>query len=289
MGRQRRGERAASPAPAAAPTPQPRPALCLQAALREYRMLHMRGAGGMSPNALVLPERLKSMPLLSLALTKTAALRGTGRDVNSDERTAVGHQMMTGSVPDLLRLIYPACYPVHDPAGGWGRPGADGQVELPPTAPAGLEYFNPGAALAWLWLRAPAGLLGQPWCSAACHTSGRFCSHPPPVPSADALLCHTPHHHCPLSAAGAYVVDNGRLLMLWVGQAAPPAFYHQVFGLQGPPQDNTGARLLQEWWGRLPSGARLAVDAWGSDAWPAPRSAPSLTVPHPVRPLWLQC
>lgn len=46
------------------------------AALREYRMLHMRGMGpgigapgmgsSLSPNALVLPERLKSLPLLSL-------------------------------------------------------------------------------------------------------------------------------------------------------------------------------------------------------------------------------
>lgn len=76
---------------------------------------------------------------------KTAALRGSGRDVNSDERTAVGHQMMVGSVYDLLRLIYPSAYAVHDPAGGWGRErGEGGGVELPPTTPAGLEYFNPG-------------------------------------------------------------------------------------------------------------------------------------------------
>lgn len=122
------------------------------ASLREYRALHMRGTpggmgAGLSPNALVLPERLRSMPLLTLGeaglaactcacvhsgtdephsittvpsplglcfpasftsrvhtallnpsallcvppgLIKTAALRGTGRDVNSDERTAVG-------------------------------------------------------------------------------------------------------------------------------------------------------------------------------------------------------
>lgn len=129
-------------------------------------MLHMRGAPGMgpSPNALVLPERLKSMPLLTLGalephthaclapkpaclhccrrpwpalhlqpprhlsripplaagLTKVAALRGSGRDVNSDERIAVGHTVMAGSVWDLLRLVYPAAYPVHELAGAWG-------------------------------------------------------------------------------------------------------------------------------------------------------------------------
>ena len=61
-------------------------------ALREYRLLHMRsapggmgigmgpmgGSGQLSPNSLVLPERLKSLPLLALGLSKVAALRGGG-------------------------------------------------------------------------------------------------------------------------------------------------------------------------------------------------------------------
>jgi hypothetical protein len=39
----------------------------LVAALREYRMLHMRGQGlGVSSNSLVLPERLRSLPVLCL-------------------------------------------------------------------------------------------------------------------------------------------------------------------------------------------------------------------------------
>lgn len=67
---------------ARAPTPAALAPLCagaqqrLVAALREYRMLHMRGMGpgigvpgmgsSLSPNSLVLPERLKSLPLLVL-------------------------------------------------------------------------------------------------------------------------------------------------------------------------------------------------------------------------------
>lgn len=67
--------------------------------------------------------------------------------MSSDERTAVGHQLIACSVYDTLRLVYPSCYPVHELAGDWGRerPDAPGAVALPPTAPAGMEYFNPGA------------------------------------------------------------------------------------------------------------------------------------------------
>ena len=50
-------------------------------------------------------------------LSKVAALRGTGRDVNSDERAAVGHEIISGSSYDILKLIYPSCYPVYDPSG----------------------------------------------------------------------------------------------------------------------------------------------------------------------------
>ena len=65
-------------------------------------------------NALLLPT-LCCCPIPGLG--KIAALRGTGRDVNTDERTAVGHEVVTGSSYDILKLIYPACYPVYEPTG----------------------------------------------------------------------------------------------------------------------------------------------------------------------------
>lgn len=61
----------------------------------------------------------------------------------------------------------------------------------------------------------------------------------PPRPDPPAPHASLPPHGP--AAAGAYIVDNGRTLILWVGQAAPPTFYQQAFGLQGPPQDATGA------------------------------------------------
>ena len=75
-----------------------------------------------------------SLPLLfcstaawfGAGIIKSTALRG-GKEVVTDERAAVGLEVMAASVPQLLRLLYPALYPVHDPAGDWGRPGPDGR------------------------------------------------------------------------------------------------------------------------------------------------------------------
>jgi hypothetical protein len=254
----------AIPPPPPAPLPNRPPPAGLQqrlvAALREYRMLHMRGApgmgGGLSPNSLVLPERLKSLPLLTLGLLKAAALRGSGRDVNSDERAAVGHQLAVCSVYDALRLVYPACYPVHELSGGWepspprrhafcscsdacreaqgrrgrhrrraeaarrlpclglrassaspplcelrtaphapatgagnwGKERADGGgVELPPTAPPGLEYFNPGG-----W-----GMQGlRSWCPKLCAVHAGALSTAPPDSLATRQVTPPPFPPC---------------------------------------------------------------------------------------------
>jgi hypothetical protein len=50
-------------------------------------------------------------------------LRGGGRDVNADERVAVGTDMLSAPIETLLRLAYPTLLPLHDAAGeglgGW--------------------------------------------------------------------------------------------------------------------------------------------------------------------------
>lgn len=55
-------------------------------------------------------------------LSKSAAIRGSARDVVIDERIAVGLDLMSASVPTMLRLLYPTLYVVHDPSGDWGKP-----------------------------------------------------------------------------------------------------------------------------------------------------------------------
>ena len=60
-------------------------------------------------------------------LLKLSAIRGGPRDVVLDERLAVGLDLMSASVPSMLRMLYPPLYAVHDRAGSWGRPQADGR------------------------------------------------------------------------------------------------------------------------------------------------------------------
>lgn len=58
---------------------------------------------------------------IGTGLMKSAAIRGSARDVVTDERIAVGLELMSANVPTLLRLLYPSLYAVHDPAGDWGK------------------------------------------------------------------------------------------------------------------------------------------------------------------------
>lgn len=148
-------------------------------ALKEYRMLHMRGTGSPQPGSMVLPEKLKVLPVLTLGLIKSAALRGTGRDVNTDERAAVSHQVTTASVSDIVKLIYPACYRVDQESGSWGLVDQKRRVVLPSTTPAGLEYFDP---------------------------------------------------------TGVYLIDTGRVIILWIGSKTSQQFYTDMFG--DAPQKN---------------------------------------------------
>lgn len=60
-------------------------------------------------------------------LLKSSAVRGGARDVMLDERIAVGLDLMSASVPVMLRMLYPPLYQVHDPTTSpWGKPQGDG-------------------------------------------------------------------------------------------------------------------------------------------------------------------
>jgi protein transport protein SEC24 len=73
--------------------------------LREYRNLF--SAQHRTINRLIYPESLKLLPLYTLGILKNLALRGGFGDCTPDERSAMGYEMMTMSIPRKLKLLYP--------------------------------------------------------------------------------------------------------------------------------------------------------------------------------------
>ena len=71
------------------------------------------------------------MGVSAAGLLKTPALRGTMRDVQTDERVSYSFDINAASVDQLLGWVYPALYPVHDPAGNWGTPDNQGRRVTP--------------------------------------------------------------------------------------------------------------------------------------------------------------
>jgi len=143
----------------------------LAAALKEFRL--MNASSIRQTNKLVYPETLRYLPLWSLGTMKSAALRGGAKDVNPDERIAIGHFIMQASVEALCRLVYPHLYPLHDPSGPWGMEDAGGGVALPPTVPLAHNWLQEG---------------------------------------------------------GAYLLDNGRMFVLWLGRAVSKEWSMEVLG-----------------------------------------------------------
>lgn len=137
--------------------------------LKEFRVLnagHFR-----APNKMILPDRAQLLPVLTLGLMKVSALRGGVKDVNTDERIAVGFEIMASSVQHISKLAYPNLYPVHDMSGDWGIM-KHGFVSIPPTIPLSMEM---------------------------------------------------------LSGDGAYLMDNGRIFILWLGRNISSSYIGQLF------------------------------------------------------------
>ncbi|GLI64093.1 hypothetical protein VaNZ11_007265, partial [Volvox africanus] len=161
--------------------------LRLSGALKEFRLMNS-SAAARTTNKLIFPETYKYLPIWTLGLMKCAAFRGGAKDVNADERIAVGHFLMAGGVDAVARLVYPAAFPLHNPSGPWGIEQEDGSVQLPPTVPLSMAWLEEG---------------------------------------------------------GAYLLDTGRLFVLWVGRAISPQWCVEVFGLEPTslPQDTSGVTV----------------------------------------------
>jgi protein transport protein SEC24 len=182
------------------------------AALREYRLLH--AAAARNPQALVFPSSLRLLPALALGLLKHAALRG-GREVPSDERAAAAHALMEAPQPETVRQSYPDVYALHDSGALWGTPaaGAGKQGQPQQQQQAQANGNGNGHAAATDSSNAPPSLNGIVL--------------PPTVPASAAYL----------SERGLYLIDNGLLLVLWVGRAADARQLGELLG----PEAASGA------------------------------------------------
>ena len=77
-------------------------------------------------------------------LTKSAAFRGSQRDVGVDERVAVAFNIQGASVADILRLAYPSLYALHDPqrAVAGGPFGCSACLETPSVLRHGFRNLS---------------------------------------------------------------------------------------------------------------------------------------------------
>lgn len=110
--------------------------------LQEYRKLF--SVQHRTSNRLIYPESLKLLPLYTLAIIKNMALRGGFGDCSPDQRSAMGFQIMTMSIPRLLRLLYPSLirldeYLLQDSRG-------DGPAGLPAPLVLSSEQLDPRGA-----------------------------------------------------------------------------------------------------------------------------------------------
>lgn len=82
--------------------------LKLVKSLKEYRNLY--AVQHRLSGRLIFPDSLKYLPLYTLAICKSLALRGGYADVSLDERCAAGNTMMVLPIASTLQLVYPALY-----------------------------------------------------------------------------------------------------------------------------------------------------------------------------------
>ncbi|KAH7060957.1 sec24-related protein [Auriculariales sp. MPI-PUGE-AT-0066] len=68
-------------------------------------------AAAVAPSQLILPDALKTLPMLALGICKTKGVKGG--TVNSDVRNAYAHLAATWGLAALMRHVYPRLLPLH--------------------------------------------------------------------------------------------------------------------------------------------------------------------------------
>eukprot|EP01087_Luapelamoeba_hula_P003660 TRINITY_DN1347_c0_g1_i2.p1 TRINITY_DN1347_c0_g1~~TRINITY_DN1347_c0_g1_i2.p1 ORF type:complete len:1021 (+),score=158.62 TRINITY_DN1347_c0_g1_i2:100-3162(+) len=181
--------------------------------LAAYRASFATGAS--TQTQLLLPESLKSLPLYTLALVKSIALR-SGNDIRPDERSYYLSLLRQMSATDTIRFLYPSLYAIHllGPEDGTPAP-----VPVPSTTPT--VSSTPPPSHRSFGAPAPTPVSSLP------------VDHIPPV--------SRPFFHLPptmrltttekMEQQGVYLLNDGCYLLLWVGRAAAPELLQALFGV----------------------------------------------------------
>ena len=115
----------------------------------------LNASGLRASNRIIYPPTLRFLPIWTLGLLRSSALRlvlcihtvriftpcspphsrphygrGGGKDVQADERIAAIHWVMQTPLDSLIRLLYPTVYPLHDPSEPWGMLDEQGAVQV---------------------------------------------------------------------------------------------------------------------------------------------------------------
>ena len=140
--------------------------------------------------------------------------------MSADERIVAMHWAMQSGVDAFCRYAYPTIYAVHDPSGAWGT---DASATAAATA------------------------------AGAAHDGG---AAPPLPPSAGGVVLPPV---CPATLAllhegGAYLIDNGRLLVLWIGRLIARDWALDVLGGEAHALDPAALKVgvhgrVDEVWG----------------------------------------
>ncbi|KAJ1674580.1 COPII coat Sec23p-Sfb3p heterodimer component, partial [Spiromyces aspiralis] len=126
-------------------------------------------ASGSSPSQLILPEAYKLMPLYTLSLLKSMALRES-TDVNIDLRVQCMYMLSSMSVEDSVTYFYPRIVPLHDVKSDEGVADEEGIAKLPAMVRASYSRLDPSGVYAiesrkrlyiWVGAKASAALIGD--------------------------------------------------------------------------------------------------------------------------------
>jgi protein transport protein SEC24 len=113
--------------------------------LREYKNLF--AVQNRTMNRLIYPESLKLLPLYTLGIIKSLALRGGFGDCTPDERSAMGYEIMTMSIPRLLKLLYPTLLRMDEYLMQGPQAGSESVLaELPSPLPLTMGNLDPRGA-----------------------------------------------------------------------------------------------------------------------------------------------